>query len=134
MTDGLITLMNQEVKAKGADFLVLIISMGSQVHPDPIGRQGYMKQYGIKDLDYPNQRIKALGDRVNITTVDTVPRLREYAEKNKICLHGFANAIPCEGHWNSLGHEQVGQLMAEHLCDKFKAEPSGFTKNNAKVK
>ena len=131
VTDGLITLMNQEVKAKGADFLVLIVSMGSQVHPDPIGRQGYMKQYGIKDLYYPNQRIKSLGDRVNITTLDTVPRLREYAEKNKTCVHGFANALPCEGHWNSLGHEQVGQLMAEHLCDKFQAQSSGSTKNNA---
>ena len=86
-------------------------------------RQGYMKQSGIKDLYYPNQRIKALGDRLNITTLDTVPRLREYAEKNKTCVQGFANALPCEGHWNSQGHEQVGQLIAEHLCDKFKAEP-----------
>ncbi|WP_341733809.1 hypothetical protein [Microcoleus sp. EPA2] len=68
-------------------------------------------------------RIKSLGDRLNITTLDTVPRLREYAEKNKTCVQGFPNALPCEGHWNSQGHEQVGQLIAEHLCDKFKAEP-----------
>jgi hypothetical protein len=134
VTEGLITLMNQEVKAKKADFMVLIVSTGSQVHPDPIARQGYIKQSGIKDLYYPNQRIKSLGDSLNITTLDTVPRLREYAEKNKTCVHGFPNALPCEGHWNSQGHEQVAQLMAQHLCDKFKAEPSGSTKNNALVK
>ena len=134
VTEGLITLMSQEVKAKNADFMVLIVSMGAQVHPDPIGRQSYMKQFGIKDLYYPNQRIKALGDRLNITTLDTVPRLREYAEKNKTCVHGFPNALLCEGHWNSQGHEQVGQLIVQHLCDKSKAEPSGSTKNNALVK
>ncbi|MBD1885183.1 SGNH/GDSL hydrolase family protein [Microcoleus vaginatus] len=134
VTEGLISLMNQEVKAKKADFMVLIVSTGSQVHPDPIARQGHMKQSGIKDLYYPNQRIKSLGDTLNITTLDTVPRLREYAEKNKTCVHGFPNALPCEGHWNSQGHEQVAQLMAQHLCDKFQAEPSGSTKNNALVK
>lgn len=123
VTEGLITLMNQEVKVKKADFMVLIVSTGIQVHPDPIARQSYMKQFGIKDLYYPNQRIKSLGDRLNITTLDTVPRLREYAEKNKTCVQGFPNALPCEGHWNNQGHEQVGQLIAEHLCDKFKAEP-----------
>ncbi|MEG4408696.1 SGNH/GDSL hydrolase family protein [Microcoleus sp. MON2_D5] len=134
VTEGLISLMNQEVTAKKADFMVLIVSTGSQVHPDPIARQGHMKQSGIKDLYYPNQRIKSLGDTLNITTLDTVPRLREYAEKNKTCVHGFPNALPCEGHWNSQGHEQVAQLMAQHLCDKFQAEPSGSTKNNALVK
>lgn len=134
VTEGLITLMNQEVKAKKADFMVLIVSTGLQVHPDPIARQSYMKQFGIKDLYYPNQRIKSLGDSLNITTLDTVPRLREYAEKNKSCVHGFPNALVCEGHWNSQGHEQVGQLIAQDLCDKFKAEPSGSTKNNALVK
>lgn len=134
VTEGLITLMNQEVKAKKADFMVLIVSTGSQVHPDPIARQGHMKQSGIKDLYYPNQRIKSLGDSLNITTLDTVPRLREYAEKNKTCVHGFPNALLCEGHWNNQGHEQVGQLIAQHLCDKFKAEPSGSIKNNALVK
>lgn len=123
VTEGLITLINQEVKVKKADFMVLIVSTGYQVHPDPIARQSYMKQFGIKDLYYPNHRIKSLGDRLNITTLDTVPRLREYAEKNKTCVQGFPNALPCEGHWNSQGHEQVGQLIAENLCDKFKAEP-----------
>ncbi|PHX55348.1 SGNH/GDSL hydrolase family protein [Tychonema bourrellyi FEM_GT703] len=123
VTEGLITLMNQEVKAKKADFMVVIVSTGAQVHPDPIARQSYMKQFGIKDLYYPNHRIKSLGDRLNITTLDTVPRLREYAEKNKTCVQGFPNALACEGHWNSHGHEQVGQLIAENLCDKFKAEP-----------
>jgi lysophospholipase L1-like esterase len=134
VTEGLITLMNQEVKAKKADFMVLIVSTGLQVYPDPMARQSYMKQFGIKDFSYPNQRIKSLGDSLNITTLDTVPRLREYAEKNKTCVHGFPNALPCEGHWNSQGHEQVAQLIAQDLCDKFKADPSGSTKNNALVK
>lgn len=120
VTEGLITLMSQEVKAKKADFMVLIVSSGLQVNPEPILRQRYMKKLGIKDLYYPNRRIKAFGDRLNITILDTVPRLREYAEKNKTCVHGFPNAMQCDGHWNSQGHEQVGQLIAQDLCDKFK--------------
>ncbi len=120
VTEGLITLMSQEVKAKKADFMVLIVSSGLQVNPEPILRQRYMKKFGIKDLYYPNRRIKTFGDRLNITILDTVPRLREYAEKNKTCVHGFPNAMQCDGHWNSQGHEQVGQLIAQDLCDKFK--------------
>lgn len=134
VTEGLITLMSQEVKAKKADFMVLILSSGLQVNPDPIVRERYIKKFGIKDLYYPNRRIKTFGDRLNITTLDTVPRLREYAEKNKICVHGFPNAMHCDGHWNSQGHEQVAQLTAQHLCDKFKAEASDSTKNNAMLK
>ena len=134
VTEGLITLMNQEVKTKKADFMILILSSGVQVNPEPMMRQSYVKRFGIKDLYYPNQRIKALGDRLNITTLDTVPRLREYAETNKTCVHGFPNAMHCDGHWNSQGHEQVAQLMAENLCDRFKAEAADSTNNNALVK
>ena len=56
MTEGLIKLMNQEVKAKKADFMVLIVSTGLQVHPDPMARQSYMKQFGIKDFSWEGDK------------------------------------------------------------------------------
>lgn len=126
ITEELITMMNQEVKEKGADFMVLIVSTGLQVAPDPKSRQDHMKQFKIQNLDYPNQRIKALGERLNMRTLDTVPSLREYAEKNQICVHGFPhNGANCEGHWNLHGHEQVGELLAKHLCEHFLGDSPG---------
>ena len=37
-------------------------------------------------------------------------------EADHACLHGFANATPCTGHWNETGHAVTGAAIAETLC------------------
>src|SRR5438552_4698763 len=63
VTDGLITKMRDEVQANGAKFLVVTGSTSIQVNPELEARQEYMKRLGVTSLFYPDQRIKALGER-----------------------------------------------------------------------
>lgn len=115
VTEDLILLMRDEVAAKGASFVVVTLSNGPQVLPDPGARQAYMQRFGINDLFYPDNRIKQLCLRSNIPVITLAPELQVYAEKEKVFLHGFGNDIG-NGHWNAAGHERGGELLAEHLC------------------
>lgn len=115
VTEGLIVLMHDEVKAKGAQFVVATLSNGPQVLPDPTARQSYMQRFGVKDLFYPDNRIRQLCLRESIPVITLAPELQAYAEKQKLFLHGFGNDIG-NGHWNVAGHAVAGELIAQKLC------------------
>ena len=74
-----------------------------------------MQQLGIKDLFYPDHRIKALGEREGIEVITLAPTLQKYAEENKVFLHGFGRDAG-NGHWNPLGHQVAGELIAQKIC------------------
>lgn len=112
VTEGLIVLMHDEVKAHGAKFLLVTGSSSIQDYPDPAVRQRFMQSVGADDLFYPDRRIKTLGEREGIEVLTLAPTLQEYAERNKTFLHGTDGF----GHWNVLGHRLVGDLLAEKLC------------------
>jgi hypothetical protein len=115
VTEGLIVKMDGEVRAKGAEFMVVTLSNGPQVLPTPEYRQAFMKRVGINDLFYPDNRIKALCEREHIPQITLAPDLQAYAEKNNVYLHGFGRDIG-NGHWNKTGHQVAGELMAQKLC------------------
>ena len=112
VTEGLIVLMRDEVNAHGAKFLLVTGSSSIQVYPDPAVRQRFMRSVETDELFYPDRRIKALGAREGIEVLNLAPILQEYADRNKTFLHG----IDGFGHWNVLGHQLVGDLVAERLC------------------
>jgi hypothetical protein len=116
VTEGLITVMRDEVKSHGAQFVVVTLSNGPQVHPDPKVRDEFKKSLGIVDLFYPDNRIKALCMREQIPVITLAPELQEFAEHNKAPLHGFGGNLG-NGHWNSLGNRVAGELIAKKVCD-----------------
>jgi hypothetical protein len=113
ITEGLILLMRDEVKAHGAQFLIVTGSHGIQVYPDPEVRQNFMRQLAVDDLFYPDRRIKALGDREGIEVLNLASDLQVYADQNKAILHGKDGS----GHWNVLGHRLVGDRVAAKICE-----------------
>ena len=115
VTEGLIVSLRDEVKAKGAEFAVMTLSNGPQALPDPAARQSYMQRFGIKDLFYPDNRIRQLCLRENIPVITLAPELQSYAEHEKVFLHGFGSDIG-NGHWNVAGHAVAGELLAQKLC------------------
>jgi hypothetical protein len=116
IAEGELDQMNQEVASHGAQFLVVTLSNGIQVNPDPALRSAYMRRMGVENLFYPDLRIKALGDRRGFAVLNLAPPFQAYAEQHHLFLHGFTNTRMGVGHWNETGHRCAGELIAQRLC------------------
>lgn len=116
-TEDLLRMMRDEVHAHGARFLLLVLTTGIQVHPDPAVRARFAEKLGADpDLLYPDRRLLDFAAHEDIDELSLVLPLRARAEATGQCLHGFENAIPCGGHWNQLGHRAAGEELAKALC------------------
>ena len=115
VTEGLFLAMNEEVKNKGAKFLIVTLSNGGQVHPNPAARETFAKRVGADDLLYPDKRIKSFGDNHGINVLSLAPELQTFAEENQVYLHGFGTDIG-NGHWNQAGHRAAGEILANKIC------------------
>ena len=116
ITESIIKLMNEEVKEKGSKFFVVTLSTPAQVHPDPSFRESFIKELDNNDLFYPDKRIKKLGKKEGFLVINLAKEMKDYAEKNKIFLHGFSNNLMGEGHWNIVGHKVASQIISKKMC------------------
>ncbi len=119
VTEEAISQVASDVESRSKDFLLFSVTTGFQVHPDPAYRHKRLVETGGGDMTYWNSRLAALADRKGIDYVDLVEPLRRHAESNRVCLHGFDNAVPCGGHWNSEGHRIAGETLAKSICRKM---------------
>jgi len=117
VTEELVETMHQEVMARRAKFLVVTLSNGPQVAPLSESRTNFMRRFGVTDLFYPDNRIKALGMRDNFEVLTLAPEMQRYASKNNVILHGFEQNLG-SGHWNAAGHQLGGDLLAQKLCSE----------------
>lgn len=118
VTEGLILKINEEVRQKNAKFLLVVLSNGAQVYPDPQARADFMKYAGADDIFYPDTRIKKLAEENSIPVLTLAPALQNYAEKNHVFLHGFEKNLGF-GHWNQAGHRAAGEMIGENICNGF---------------
>jgi len=116
VTEGLIVAMRDEVHSRGARFVVVTLSNGPQVLPDPKARQAFMGRLGVDDIFYPDNRIRSLCLREHIPVITLALELQAYAEKSGSFLHGFGSDLG-NGHWNAVGHRVAGELIAQKLND-----------------
>lgn len=117
LTERLIQVMNDEVKARGVDFAVITLSNAAQVHPDPAVTNRLCERLVVLDLDYPDRRIELLGERGGFPVLNLAPPFRDHAREAKVYLHGFPPNLG-SGHWNEQGHALAGRLIAEWLCER----------------
>lgn len=118
VTEGLIIRIRNEARQREAGFLIVTLTNGDQVDPDPVLKRAAAKRLGVPDLLYPEKRIAALGNREGIPVLNLAEPFADYAERNKVYLHGFKNG---GGHWNSKGHHLAGKLISEKICSNFAA-------------
>lgn len=123
VTEKIIETMNSEVRARGAGFLAMVVTSGRQVDPDPASRETFRRRLGVDDLFYAEKRIEALGDRVDFPVLSLAPALQVAAESQQKRLHGFDGARSA-GHWNRLGHQEAGRLLAEKIASLWQAGTS----------
>ncbi len=116
MTEGLLTLMRDEVRGRGAKFVVATLSNGVQVYPQPAARAAFLRRVSANDIFYPDTRIRLLGEREGFPVITLAPSLQQYAEEHQAFLHGFGRDIG-NGHWNADGHHVAGELLAQRICD-----------------
>ena len=116
VTEALIVQMKNEVAARGVKFVVVTLSNGPQVLPDPATRENFKKNFGVTDLFYPDKRIRSLGTREGFPVVMLAPDLQGFAERNQVFLHGFGDDLG-NGHWNATGHRVAGDLIAKKICE-----------------
>jgi hypothetical protein len=120
VTEGILLLMRDEVQSKGVKFLVVTGTSGIQTNPDPAVRQAAMRSLGVDNFFYPDLRIKALGEREGFAVLNLAPTMQEYAERNRVFLHG-QGALTGYGHWNQAGNHLAGELVARKLCEEILA-------------
>jgi hypothetical protein len=115
ITERLLVTMHKDVVARGAQFLLVTLSNGPQVYPDPAARQVSMKRLGVPDLFYADTRVRTLAEHNGIPVLSLAPVLQQYADEHKAFLHGFPPHLG-EGHWNQVGHRVAGETIAQKLC------------------
>jgi hypothetical protein len=116
LSEKILARLRDEVEDTGAHFLLATIGTGIQVHPDPAVRSAFARTLGVPDLEAPERRLSLIARRQAIDHLPLVPPLRRYAEVTGSCVHGFVGAVPCGGHWNSLGHRVAASALAERIC------------------
>jgi hypothetical protein len=120
VTEKLIETMHQEVEAKGAKFLLVTLTIGTQVDPRADVREDLRRKLGVPDLFYTDKRLQSLAQRDTIDAVILAPAMQRYAEAHNVYLHGFFNTRMGVGHWNEDGHRVGAEMVAEHLCSENK--------------
>ncbi|MGF1613580.1 MAG: SGNH/GDSL hydrolase family protein [Gammaproteobacteria bacterium] len=116
VTEGILEQMHEEVRAHGAEFFVVTLTTGAQVHPDPRFREQFQRRLGVSDLFYAERRIAALGQHAGFAVLNLAPEMQFFATFSGIWLHGFENSLPGIGHWNAAGHRLAATLIGKAIC------------------
>jgi len=116
VTEALILTMRDEVRAHKAEFSILVIPSGIQVHPDVRLREGFRQRIGAESLRYPTDRIEAVAREANIPVVSLVEAATMQNASSQKTVHGFANAVPGFGHLNEMGHQMAAEALAHRFC------------------
>ncbi len=116
VTELLLRQMDSDVRAAGSRLMLVTLTNGIQVNPDPEVRRRFAAARGITDIFYPDHRIAAVAARLSIESIMLAPSMQQMAERDKVYFHGFANTRLGTGHWNEAGHRAAAELVAQRLC------------------
>ena len=120
ITDRVLEAIQKDCNEMDAKFVVVILNNSVEVHPDPEVTASSAMKLGVGDLEEPQRQLIASGDRHGFPVIHLLERMRDIAHRDKVCFHGFPNASPCAGHWNELGHEAAGKLIAKDVSELSK--------------
>jgi hypothetical protein len=117
VTEGIITMMARETAAHHVPLLVVTLANPPQIYPDRSVRGYYSMTYHSSDIFYPDQRIKALGEREGFEVLNLAAPMQAYADEHHAFLAGFKSTKLGVGHWNADGHRLAGELIAQKICE-----------------
>ena len=115
VTEALLIAMRDLVEERGGAFALVTLSSGIQVNADAGVRESYTVKHGLRDLFYPERRLRALAERAGFPILNLAPEFLRVAEAEEMIFHGYGENLG-SGHWNERGHEMAGQMIADWLC------------------
>ena len=118
ITEALLLMMRDDVRAHGAAFAIILIPSGIQIYPDAEVRAAYARRAGATSLSYAHERIAAFARSAGIFVIPLEGGMRDYAESHRTMLHGFPNSVPGFGHLNETGHRVAGEMLAARICEQ----------------
>ena len=121
VTDNLISIMNQEVKEKGAEFIVVSLGTMLQVTPDISVRKILLENTGTDNLFYPGERIRSIGQREGFAVLDLAPPFQQFADEHQVYLHKYVNdngQVTPYGHWTEQANQLAAKIISDKLCQK----------------
>lgn len=117
ITEKLITKLKDATEAAGARFVLVTLTMASQVHPDTQQRSKRIAALGIEDLFYNERRLIEHGKENSYTVIPLAPALQQIVDQSGAYLHGFENTKLGSGHWNENGHQQAARIIVDQLLE-----------------
>jgi len=131
-TERLVLETRDEVRARDANFLLMIIGPDIENHPDEATRVRFMKNCKIEDLAYGETRLANFARSHKIDTLLLSPAFQAYAREHHAFLYGFGSGKDQGfGHWNANGHWLAGQLLARQIC--LMQSPSVATEHRSRA-
>jgi hypothetical protein len=113
LTERLILATRDEARRQGAQFTLVSIPSGAQVHDQArVRRPGWERWESLRgfSLEEPERRLAKLAEAEGIDFVPLLPAFRAEAERTGAPLH-----IRWSGHWNAAGHALAAREMARHF-------------------
>ena len=120
ITDRVLEAMQQKSTVMGSEFAVVILNNSVEVDPDAKVTDAMAQKLGVADLKEPQRRLTASGQRYGIPVISLLVSMQQIARRDHVYFHGFQNTQPGAGHWNELGHETAGKLIANDLVEMLR--------------
>lgn len=115
LTEALIAEFQRECKQHNAEFKVVTLSNEIQVHADENLRSRLRQIAHVDDWFYPEERIADYCQQLGIRSLTLAPSLQQFAQRQRVMLHGFDNTRMGVGHWNAIGHQVAAEQIAVWL-------------------
>ncbi len=123
VTGMMLGMMNDEATAHNARLVVVSLNNGHQVafetEPAPDANAGANDSATTParaTWDYPDERLAEFAQTHGFELILLTPPMRALARQSQSYFHGFSNTRLGTGHWNVLGHQTAGELIAHEFC------------------
>jgi len=121
ITEAFFQKMKDDCARHGAEFWIAPVEMSIQVHPVASERLAFQQRLGLETLDGVDSRLQQFGAAHGIPVINLSKPLGEYAAAHQVYLHGAPAAATNVGHWNELGNELAGHVIARELLARSSA-------------
>ena len=97
VTEALISEINNEARNHSAKLIFVSLSNAIQVEPDQTIREEFIAKTGVKDLFYPDNRLKNHCNSIGVSSLLLAPAMQQVAIKKQVYYHGFPKYT--NGNW-----------------------------------